>query len=152
MTQRYIIVWSFHQLSNFFKTKKKQNFKNLKNLDFLTPRLPSDSPNWAKINCLMNFQKFQNRQKSRDESRPYMAGWVGYWHPQAQRHSLPRKFSDRPKKPKKSKISKSSKIAFLSKIWASGRFWWFLARRNARSEINFKKKKNCIWLGGRADP
>ena len=34
---------------------------------------------------------------------PYMVGWVGYWHTQAQRRSLPPKFADRPKHPKNPK-------------------------------------------------
>ena len=50
-----------HQLSKIFENF--QMSKNVKNWFFLTPRLPSDSPNPPKINFLMNFQKIQNLMK-----------------------------------------------------------------------------------------
>ena len=59
---RSIIFLDAHQLSKIFKNF--QMSKNVKNWHVLTPRRPSDSPDPPKINFLMNFQKFQNRQKS----------------------------------------------------------------------------------------
>ena len=98
---------NFQTAQKIKKTKILKSTQNQKNWNFRNPRVSSDLPKYPKTTFLTKIGNFQNRQKSSDEPLPYMVGWVGYWHPQAQRRSLPPKFSDR-QKIKKNKILKST--------------------------------------------
>ena len=100
------------------KNQKKSKFWNrLKTKKTDISRIPespvttqnTQKPNfWQKPEFFKIFKNWILDQKLSlvevDEPLPYMVGWVGYWHPQAQRHSCTPKFSDRPKNQKKSKF------------------------------------------------
>ena len=93
-----------------------------------------------------------------------MVGWVGneswriltsYWHPQAQRRSLPPKFSDRPKNPKnkkkqnrlktkKLKFPESPSVQWLPKI---SKNQFFTKTRNFQIRQKYQPIL-IIWLGG----
>ena len=104
------------------KQKKPKSTKNPKNGNFQNPRVSSAVPKYPKLNLLTKIGNFQNRQKINHLN--HMVGWVGneswgiltsYWHPQAQRRSLPPKFSDRPKNQKNQNFEidpKSKKLKF----------------------------------------